>query len=81
MGLKKIEKHANEMKFHLGHRVRYYTDGHSENFGTILRMNIRWDINGLEIRLEEREGAFPIRIFSDQLRACVTCEAAGRMHY
>lgn len=69
----KLLKHFEAVKEHVGHRVQYYGNGHSDNVGKIMRVTLREDIEGVALWLENKP--FPLLIFSDQIRLC-ECQGA-----
>jgi hypothetical protein len=61
---------------HMGHEIQYYGDGHSNNFGKLLRVTTKEDSDYYApIIILWLEGlSFSIKVYEEQYRECKTCK-------
>ena len=63
----KLQKRQLQDNTHIGHVVQFYSNGHPNNKGLVLRTRIHSDI-GVQIYL--KGFPFPTMIYSDQIISC-----------
>lgn len=70
----RAQKFFNEE--HMGHEIRYYSDGHVNNTGKLVRTTTKEDADYYApIILLWLEGSpFQIKVYEEQFRECVTCK-------
>lgn len=70
--MSKLEKHFDEMKKHVGHRVQFYSGGHRNNFAKVLRVTLDADIEAVCFwcTVDGVDGPFASKVYSDQVIDC-----------
>lgn len=75
--MESYERAMCSFKSHIGHEIRYYSNGHSENTGELLRITTKEDLDYYTpiIILWLKDTPFQVKVYEDQFRECVTCKA------